>query len=158
MIRFRDGFYQNWPVNYGLFRQQRRDPSLSPFWARVDLNAFGTSSDDSKVRFASYHNNTNRRQVVFDKVNDDVREFTGRTNFEATWVSVVTFENIRPHDRVQRNYEGVSVNFLNISNRQCSLDVYLLIYPSNLVSYNSLTGLLVAYVLLTKRAGLLYRI
>jgi hypothetical protein len=110
MIRFNDGFYQNWPYNYGTRPgTQSVDPSLSPYWARVDLSAFGASPDDSKVRFATYHNDTNPEQVVFDKVNEDVREFTGRNDFEATWVSVVTYENIRPHDRLQNNYEGVCI-------------------------------------------------
>ena len=110
MIRFNDNFYQNWPQNYGTRPDvQSLDPSLSPFWARVDLFAFGTSPDDSKVRFATYHKDTNPRTVVFDKVNEDVRGFTGRNDFEATWVSVVTYENIRPHNREANNYEGVCI-------------------------------------------------
>jgi hypothetical protein len=109
MIKFNNNFYQNWPFNFGTLGMQSEDISFAPFWARVDLTAFGTSAGDSKVRFASYHKDTNPRQVVFDKVNDDVRGFTGRIDFQATWVSVITFENIRPHDRVQRGYEGVCI-------------------------------------------------
>ena len=102
---------------------QSDDPSLSPYWSLVDLNAFGTAPNSSKVRFQTYHTDTNPRPVVFDKVNMDVRAFTERNDFEATWVSVVTYQNIRPHDRVARGFQGVSDIFIW---------VYVFIYVHNL--------------------------
>ena len=113
MIRFTNNVYQNWPYNYGTLRNQLNDPSLSPYWSLVDLDAFGTAANSSKVRFQTYHNVTNPRPVVFDKVNMDVRRaFTERNDFEATWVSVVTYQNIRPHDRVERGFQGVRDIFI----------------------------------------------
>lgn len=111
MIRFNDDVYQIWPYNYGTLSRQLFDPSLSPYWSRVDLNAFGTAADSSKVLFQTYHIDRNPRPVVFDKVNTDVRLFTG-SDFEATWVSVVTYKNIRPFDRVARNFGGVRDIFI----------------------------------------------
>ncbi|XP_028400186.1 LOW QUALITY PROTEIN: mucin-like protein [Dendronephthya gigantea] len=107
-IKFTNGFYQNYPFNYGSSGiQQDEDPSVSPYWSRVNVRAFGAGPRDSKVRFASYHKDRNPSPVVFDKVNQDVAEFTGRS-FIATWVSVVTYENIRPADSTQRNYGGLN--------------------------------------------------
>lgn len=105
-IQFEDGVYQNYPYNYGTRPEQRTYPSVSPYWSQVDLSAFATG--ESKVRFASYHIDTNPRAVVFNKVNQDVKGFTNRPDFEATWVAVVTFEDIRPHDRTIRGFKGVS--------------------------------------------------
>lgn len=117
MIRFKDSTYQNWPLNYGR-EVQEEDPSLAPYWARVDLSAFATN--ESEVFHATYHKDRNRRAEVFDRVNQDVQGSTGRSDFDATWVSVVTYKNIRPHDRKERGFEGVrTVFFLVASISQC---------------------------------------
>ena len=87
---------QNWPFNIGTLSSQQDSSFLAPYWSRVDLPAF--KSGESKVRYRSYHKDINPRDQVFNRVNSDVRTFIGQDSFNATWVSVVTWENIKPHN------------------------------------------------------------
>ena len=74
--------------------EQMSDTSLSPYWAIVNLPAFATG--DSKVLFQNYHIDTNPNPTVFEKVNMYVNEFI--SDFNATWITVVTYKDIRPED------------------------------------------------------------
>lgn len=77
------------------------DTSLSPYWAIVNLTAFATG--DSKVLFQNYHIDTNPNPTVFEKVNMYVSDFIQPSDFNATWITVVTYKNIRPEDTRDNN-------------------------------------------------------
>lgn len=84
------------------------DPAFAPYFARTDLPAFETGA--SKVRFKSYHINVDfSNTVVLDRVNADVRAYTGETDFNATWASVITWENIKPDS--SGDFGGVRISF-----------------------------------------------
>lgn len=96
---------QNWPYDIGTLQSQENSAFLAPYWSRVDLTAF--ASGESKVRFNSYHTDFNDNTEVFDSVNRDVRSFTGKSDFAASWAAVVTWENVKPHDA--GDFGGVSI-------------------------------------------------
>ncbi|CAB4007771.1 mucin, partial, partial [Paramuricea clavata] len=96
LISFTDPNMQNWPFTLGTLSTQRDSTFIAPYWSRVNLPGF--TSGDSKVRYNGYHKDFNNNANVFNKVNQDVRTFKGDNSFEATWVSVITWENVQPFD------------------------------------------------------------
>ena len=104
-VSFTDANMQNWPFTIGTLNTQKDATFIAPYWSRIDLPAF--TSGDSKVRYNGYHKDFNHNANVFNKVNQDVRTFKGDNRFEATWVSVVTWENVEPFDA--GSFGGVSI-------------------------------------------------
>jgi hypothetical protein len=96
---------QNWPFTVGTLNTQRDATFIAPYWSRVNLPGF--TSGDSKVRYNGYHKDFNNNANVFNKVNQDVRTFKGDNSFEATWASVITWENVQPFDT--GTFGGVSI-------------------------------------------------
>jgi hypothetical protein len=112
---------QNWPFTIGTLNTQKKSSFIAPYWSRVNLPAF--SSGESKVRYNGYHKDFNNNANVFNKVNQDVRTFKGDGSFEATWVSVITWEDVQPFDA--GSFGGVRKNhhvYRSVIDFQCNFD------------------------------------
>ncbi|XP_028401634.1 mucin-like protein [Dendronephthya gigantea] len=95
-VSLSDPNMQNWPFTIGTLDTQRDSAFIAPYWSRVDLPAF--TSGNSRVRYNDYHKDFSYDENVFTKVNEDVRKFNKNDSFEATWVSVITWEDVQPFD------------------------------------------------------------
>lgn len=104
-VSLSDPNMQNWPFTIGTLSTQRDSTFIAPYWSRVNLPAF--TSGDSRVRYNDYHKDFNYNANVFNKVNQDVRTFKESNSFEATWVSVITWEDVQPFDA--GSFGGVSI-------------------------------------------------
>lgn len=95
-IGLTDENMQNWPFNMGTLPSQENSAFLAPYWSLVDLSAF--QSGKSKVRFNSYHTVFKDNTQVFNRVNNDVRLFTGSNDFTASWAAVITWQDVEPQN------------------------------------------------------------
>lgn len=95
-VSFTDRDIQNWPYTIGTLNTQRSSSFIAPYWSRIDMPSF--TSGYSRVRYEGYHTEFNNDSTVFNKINQDVRTFLGNSSFDATWASVITWENVKPFD------------------------------------------------------------
>lgn len=106
LVKFNNPSYALNPRNFGTYSGQNQgSESLAPYWSLVDLKFFQTGF--SKVYYRSYENRMNNFQV-FERIESAAKEILNTTEYTASWVAVVTWENLKPKQPLNNTYGGVS--------------------------------------------------
>ncbi|XP_078366622.1 mucin-like protein [Oculina patagonica] len=87
-----------WPRKFGVYYWLRNMAVIAPFWATTDTY-LAFRANHSKVYYQVYTPESNESSAdILSMATEHVQRFTGNfTNFEATWVLVVTWENLCPY-------------------------------------------------------------
>lgn len=109
VIQFESERINRWPYKFGQRYWLRYDATLAPYWSNIDLvNSFVIGP--SKVFYHIYSDSIPGSNTTLSVATADVMRLLLRplpTNFSATWVLVVTWENLRP-----REYKAASENLV----------------------------------------------
>ena len=109
VVQFESERFNRWPYKFGQRYWLRYDPILAPYWSNIDLvNSFVTGP--SKVFYQTYSVSDPGANTTLSMATADVMKLLSRplpTNFSASWVLVVTWENLRP-----REYTAASQNLV----------------------------------------------
>ena len=104
MLRFRDGFYQRYPRNFGTYIFQLSDPCLAPYWSLVDLNSF--TSGQSRMSVYILENQFLDNTGLFQAASQYGRRLLPASQFDTLWVAVFSWQDLRPIN--PGNFGGVS--------------------------------------------------
>ncbi|XP_078368612.1 mucin-like protein [Oculina patagonica] len=86
-----------WPRKFGAYRWFRNMAVMAPFWATTDMN-FAFRANHSKVYYQVYKQSTESSAAILSMATKHVQNYTGNfTNFNATWVLVVTWVKLCPY-------------------------------------------------------------
>ncbi len=109
LVKFDEGNYEIIPRNFGTFNGQRTSgSSLAPYWSFVDLDYF--ESGHSRVFYRKYGEPNNDFRGVFAKATAYGNRIFQISDYSPSWVTVITWVDLRPKQPGFATYEGVSIN------------------------------------------------
>ena len=86
-----------WPQKFGIYRWFRNVAVIAPFWATTDT-FFAFKKHHSRVYYQIYEENKESSKDTLAMATKNVRQYIeGFSNFQASWVLVVTWENLCPY-------------------------------------------------------------
>ncbi|XP_058949574.2 mucin-like protein isoform X2 [Pocillopora verrucosa] len=86
-----------WPQKFGIYRWFRNMAVIAPFWATTDTY-FAFKKNHSRVYYQVYEESKESSSNILDMAAKHVQNYTeGFSNFQASWVLVVTWENLCPY-------------------------------------------------------------
>ena len=94
LLRFRDGFYQTYPRNFGTYFFQLNDPCLAPYWSLVDLNSY--SSGYSEMFVYTVDNERLDWYNLFQQASEYGQRLLQKNEYDTLWVALFTWKNLRP--------------------------------------------------------------
>ena len=112
VIQFDNERIKRWPRRFNANSPFRNRAMLAPYWSEVDTN-LAFRNGPSKVFYHTYTTSDPGSRTVLLKATSDVSQLITTplpTKFNASWVLVVTWENLRPKERSAHAPNLVSFN------------------------------------------------